>query len=188
MLGDSALGAGVIGAAGIAGVGESSGTVAEVGFVRDASFVEVDAGLLEAFATLLWFFFFFFECFATLTDLPLFDATWCSCLCFLTALSRFWLLWATCFEGADAIGGTIIGVGGASGSAAIGVTAGSGFVGLQAATTANKAATNHGRADFTMYFLLGLGDLFQRLTQVAPLVDFPKHRRQGSPDPWRSTR
>ena len=47
-------------------------------------------------------------------------------------LSRFEELWAACGGADGAIDGTIIGGGGGSGSAAIGATAGSGFVGAQA--------------------------------------------------------
>ena len=54
--------------------------------------------------------------------------------CFLTELSRFEELWTARGAGGGAIDGTIIGGGGGSGSAAIGVTAGSGFVGAQAPT------------------------------------------------------
>ena len=57
MPGVSAFGAGAIGAGGIVGGagggGRSSGTEADVGFARDASFVEAGAWCFEAFATLV---------------------------------------------------------------------------------------------------------------------------------------
>ncbi len=104
----------------------------------------------------------FLEYFATFVCFPFFEATLCSVAwwCFLTELSRFEELWTAC-GGGGGIDGTIIGDGGGSGSAAIGVTAGSGL-GAQAPRTANKAATSKSRADLTMYFLLGLGKLYQQ--------------------------